>query len=186
VPFAGRSGTTTLTFSGVNGYTGTIPLSATLCSGLPAETTCSFSVASVVLSSTVTTATATLTFQTTAASGAAPPFDAPLNIPKLTPSFRLWTLTGATWAGIAGVGLLGALLVVGNFSSRQRWNAGLTLFALTVVLAISSCGGSSGGGGGGGVTNPGTPVGVDNGVVITFSGAGITPPPTLNLSIDVD
>jgi hypothetical protein len=58
-----------------------------------------------------------------------------------------------------------------------------------VVLAISSCGGSSGGGGGGGgggITNPGTPVGVDGGVVITFSGAGITPPPTINLSINVE
>jgi hypothetical protein len=102
------------------------------------------------------------------------------------PRIGLWTLASAALAGIAGVGLLVALLVAGKFSSRQRWNAGLTLFALTVVLAISSCGGSSGGGGGGGVTNPGTPVGVDSGVVITFSGAGITPPPTLNLSINVE
>src|SRR3984957_9868644 len=143
VPLAGRSGTTTLTFSAMNGYTGTIPLSATLCSGLPAETTCSFSVASVVLSSTVTTATATLTFQTTAASVAAPPFGArPSDAPKLMPRIGLWTLASGALAGIAGVGLLVALLVPGNFSSRQRWNAGLTLFALTVVLAISSCGGS--------------------------------------------
>src|SRR3984957_11556744 len=143
VPKPGSSGTTTLTFSAMNGYTGTIPLSATLCSGLPAETTCSFSVASVVLSSTVTTATATLTFQTTAASVAAPPFGArPSDAPKLMPRIGLWTLASAALAGIAGVGLLVALLVPGNFSTRQRWNAGLTLFALTVVLAISSCGGS--------------------------------------------
>jgi hypothetical protein len=179
VPSPGSSGTTTLMFSAMNGYTGTIPLSPALCTGLPAETTCSFSVASVVLSSTATTATATLTFQTTAASVAAPPFDQP----KLTPGFRLWALAGATFACIAGVGLL----MAGDFSRRQRWNSVLTLFALSLVLVISSCGGSSGGGGGGGVGggNPGTPVGADGGVMITFSGAGITPAPTLSLSITV-
>ena len=180
VPKQGSSGTTTLTFSAMNGYSGTIPLSPALCAGLPAETTCSFSVASVALSSTVTTATATLTFQTTAASVAAPPPDSP----RFTPGFPLWALAGAALACIAGVGFL----LAGNFSTRQRWNSALTLFALTLMLAISSCGGSSGGGGGGGgvVTNPGTPVGVDGGVVLTFSGAGITPAPTLNISINVE
>jgi hypothetical protein len=124
------------------------------------------------------TATATLTFQTTAASAAAPPPD----LPKLTPGFRLWALAGAALAGIAGLGLL----LAGNFSSQQRWNSALTLFAITLVLAISSCGGGSGGGGGGVGGNPGTPVGADGGVVITFSGAGVTPVPTLSLSITVD
>lgn len=177
VPSPGSSGTTTLTFSATNGYTGTIPLSPTLCAGLPAETTCRFSVASVVLSSTVTTVTATLTFQTTAASVVAPPPD----LPKLTPGFRLWALAGTGLVFVAGLGFLAA----GNFSRRQLWNSALTLLAITLVLAISSCGGGSGGGGGGGVTNPGTPVGVDGGVAITFSGAGVTPAPTLSLVVNV-
>ena len=141
VPKPGSSATTTLTFTATNGYTGTIPLSPALCAGLPAETTCSFSVASVALSSTVTTATATLTFQTTAASVAAPPND----LPKLTPGLRLWALAAMGLTCLAGL----ALLAAGNFSRRQRWNSALTLFALTLLLAISSCGGGGGGGGGG-------------------------------------
>ena len=78
-------------------------------------------------------------------------------------------------------------MLIGLHRSRQaeRWSVACAILA----IASSGCdrlmrGG--GGGGGGGPTNPGTPVGVDQNVVITFSGAGVTPNPTLNLSINVE
>jgi len=169
----GGSGSTTLTFSGMNGYAGTISLSPSLCSGLPSETTCAFSVASVALSSSTTTATATVTFQTTARSNALPQ----INQPPL--GFRWWTLgAGVMLACLFCIGIL----MAGLRARRVRWSVACTILAIVSLAAIASCGG----GGGGGVTNPGTPVGSDPNVVITFTGAGVTPAPVLDLSINVE
>jgi hypothetical protein len=181
VPNPGGSGAATLTFSGVNGYSGTIPLSPSLCAGMPAETTCSFSAPSAVLSATATSATATVTFNTTAATGAT----TPSLMRKFPGDFGRLKLGGLL--ALACIGCMGSLWV--GFRSRKTVLGGaLTLIAITMVLALTSCGGGTSGGGGGGgagVGNPGTPVGVDAGVVITFSGAGITPAPTVTLSINV-
>jgi hypothetical protein len=182
VPVAapGDSGTATLTFSGMNGYSGTIPLSSSLFSGLPSETTCSFNVASVVLSGSGSTGTATITCQTTAASGALPQATRRLTNFRWWNS-RWWNLGGA--AALACVFFVGILL--GGFGGKRlRWNTAFALIAMASLLAIASCGD----GGGGGTTppgNPGTPVGLSN-VLITFSGAGVTPAPTVNLSINVE
>jgi hypothetical protein len=169
----GGMGSTTLTFTAMNGFSGTIPLSPALCSGMPSETTCSFSASSVALSSTITTATATVTFQTTGASMAPPQSkERPLG-------FRPWRQSGnlaIMWLFCTGI------LFAGLRARRRRWSAVVTLLAIASLLAISSCGGK---GGGGGVTNPGTPVGNDPNVVISFSVAGVTPAPTVNLSVNV-
>ncbi len=169
----GGAGSTTLTFTGINGFSGTIPLSPALCAGMASETTCSFSASSVALSSTITTATATVTFQTTAASMAPPQSkERPLE-------FRPWRLSGnlaVMWLFCIGI------LFAGLRARRRRWSAVLTLVAIASLLVIGSCGGK---GGGGGVTNPGTPVGNDPNVVISFSVAGVTPAPTVNLSVNV-
>jgi hypothetical protein len=72
------------------------------------------------------------------------------------------------------------------FATRQRrWSTVLALLAIASAVAIGSCGGgSSSGGGGGGPGNAGTPVGNSN-VVLTFSGAGVTPAPTATVALSV-
>jgi hypothetical protein len=171
----GGSGSSLLTFSATNGFSGTIPLSPSLCSGMPSETSCSFSVASVALSSTTTTATATVTLLTSKPSTALPQSG---NRPA---AFERQTVAGSL--AVAYLLCLGVLFAC--FGPRQRrWSTILALLALASAVVIGSCGG------GGSTTtpkppsNPGTPAGSSN-VVITFSGAGVTPPPTVNLTINV-
>ncbi|MFZ0521345.1 MAG: Ig-like domain repeat protein [Candidatus Acidiferrales bacterium] len=172
----GATGSTTITFTGMNGYSGTIPLSPALCSGMPLKTTCSFSASSVVLNSATTTAMVSVTFQTTAASSVFPQSG------KRPGGFGWWTLGGILTLACT----LCALMLFACFGvGRRRWSMACTILAIAALTAIASCGGG-GGGGGGGSTNRGTPVGLDQNVVITFSGAGVTPNPTLNLSINVE
>jgi hypothetical protein len=173
----GANGSTMITFTGMYGYSGTIPLSPGLCSGMPLKTTCSFSASSVVLSSSTTTAMVSVTFQTTAASAVFP------HSGKRPGGFGWWTLGGI----FALACTLCALILFASFGAgRSRWSMACTILAIAALTVIASCGGGGGGGGGGGPTNPGTPVGVDQNVVITFSGAGVTPNPTLSLSINVE
>ena len=171
----GGSGSSLLTFSAMNGFSGTIPLSPSLCSGMPSETSCSFSVSSVALSSTTTTATATVSFLTTAPSTALP-----------QSSNRPAAFGRPTAGSLAVACLLCMGVLFACFGPRQRrWSTILALLALASVVVIGSCGG-------GHTTttppgppaNPGTPAGSSN-VVVTFSGAGVTPPPTVNLTINV-
>ena len=124
----GGSGTVTLTVTGQPGYAGTINFPSTSCSGLPRESTCSFSPASVTGSGSTT-----LTISTKAARSAG------LESPA-------WWFTsfGATFAGII---LLGG-------ASRRRMKPGrgartvLTLMAFALLITIAGCGGGSSGGGG--------------------------------------
>lgn len=174
----GGVGSSLITFTAMAGYSGTIPLSPSLCSGMPSETTCSWSPSSVVLSATTTTAGATVTFQTTAPSAALR---------------RASTLPAASGKGtLAGSFAFVCVLCMGTlfacFVPRQRrLSTILAVLVIVSVVAIDSCGGSSStntgppGGGGG---NAGTPVGNAN-VVLTFSGAGVTPPPTVTIALGV-
>jgi hypothetical protein len=178
----GGSGSAMLTFTALNAYSGTIPLSPALCSGMPSETTCSFSAPSVALSATTTTATATVTFQTTARSTSTA-------LPQATkhPAASERRMPAGSFV-LAFVLCLAILFAC--FAPRQRrLSTILALLAIASAVAIGSCGGGSGststGPPGGGNVNPGTPVGVDQSVSITFSGAGVTPPPTVNFSITV-
>jgi subtilase family serine protease len=168
----GASGSTMITFTGMNGFSGTISLSPSLCTGMPSETTCSFSASSVALSSNTTSATATVTFQTTARSTALPQSS------KRPTGFGWWTLAGS--AALACVFCMGILVAGYRSGHRRRWSLACTILAIASLAAISSCGGGGGGG------NPGTPVGMDPNVVVTFNGSDVIPPPTLNLSVNVE
>ena len=171
----GGSGSVVVVFNAINIFTGTIPLSPSVCSGMPSETTCSWSASSVVLSSTVNSAMATVTFQTTAPSkGMALPQAS--NRPA---AFGKRTLAGSfALACILCMGVLFACFA----SQRRRWSTILALLAIASALAMGSCGGGSTNTGGGG--NAGTPVGNSN-VVLTFNGAGVTPPPTITIALGV-
>jgi hypothetical protein len=70
------------------------------------------------------------------------------------------------------------ILLAGFRAGRRRWSAALTMLAIVLLLAISSCGG-------GGSSGRGTPAGSDPNVVVTFSVAGVTPAPTVNLAVNV-
>lgn len=178
----GASGSSTLTFTSMNSYAGSIPLSASLFSGLPSETSCSFNVTSVTLtaSGSGSTGTATATCQTTApSSGLAPPL-----IGK-RPSGHGWWLPFGFAALIAGMLAL-VLFPAGRRADRPcRWRVAFALFALAAFVAMSSCGGGSSGPPPP-PPNPGTPIGLDSNVMITFGNAGVTPSPTLNLPINVE
>jgi hypothetical protein len=164
----GASGITTITFLGSNGFNATIPLSSSLCTGLPSETSCSFSASSVVVNSTASSSVS-VTFQTTAASVALPQSS------KRPEKFEWWILGGS----LALAGILSAAFLAAKFGAISRsWSMACATLAIASLLAIGSCGGGGGGGGGG---NPGTPLGT-TAVSITFSASGVSQ----NLIVDVD
>jgi len=176
----GGNAQASITFAAAAGYTGTIPLSSANCAGMPAETTCNWSAPSVVLTSTLNTVSASVNFQTT------PPSAALRRASTLPAASGRGTLAGSF--ALAFVLCL-AILFTCFASRRRRLSTILALLAIASAVAIGSCGGGSssggGGGGGGGGGNAGTPVGSDPNVIITFSGAGVTPAPTMNLTINV-
>ena len=148
----GGSGTVTLTVTGQPGYAGTINFPSTSCSGLPRESTCSFSPASVTGSGSTT-----LTISTKAARSA-----------RLESPAWWFTSFGASFAGIF---LLGG-------ASRRRMKPGrggrtvLALTAFAFLLMVAGCGGGSSGGGGHN-QDPGTPVG-SSVVTVTATSGTIT------------
>ena len=148
----GGSGALTFTVTGQPGYAGTINFPATSCSGLPRETTCSFSPASVTGSGSTT-----LTISTKAAHSA-----------RLESPAWWFTSFGASFAGII---LLGG-------ASRRRMKPGrgartvLTLTAFAFLLMVAGCGGGSSGGGGHN-QDPGTPAG-SSVVTVTATSGTIT------------
>jgi hypothetical protein len=174
----GQSGSTTLTFTSQNGYTGSIPLSATDFTGLPSETTCSFSPTSVSLTGSGMTATATATCQTTAPGAAIAPARLRPNGPSISP--RLLVVLAAALLFCVAVLLAG----IRAGSKSRGWRVAFAAFALAALVTMGSCGGGSSGPPPP-PPNPGTPVGLDSNVKVTFSNAGVTPSPTLSLSINV-
>ena len=174
----GQSGTTTLTIAANSGFSGSATLSASSCSGLPSEATCSFSPSSISLTSSSASATTTLTIATTAPSSTS--LIAPTS--KEGPgAFREWNRL-EDWNGAAALALLGLVTVVALTSPQsRRWLSfatfALALIALLLVDAGCGSGGGGGGGGGGGSTttpsNPGTPAG-NNIVTVTITINGIS------------
>ena len=170
----GQSGNLTLTFTAANGFTGTIPLTGADCTGLPSEAACVFSAPSVTVGSTGT-ATANLTITTTA-----PSSSVPLAGPGGSDRVRMWLLA----LGAALLMVLVAFAAVQMPARRRKIAFAVLAFAL--IATFSSCGGGGGGNGCTGcVANPGTPVGADS-VTVTFSGAGVTPAPTLTISMNIN
>jgi hypothetical protein len=171
IPAPGQSGSTTLTFTSQNALSGSATLTSAACSGLPFESSCSFSPATIDLAADGT-ATTTLTVMTTA-----PSVVVPL-------ARNRWDVGGwkATGGGIALACLLFLGFVTVLFRGKQRrWGVAL-LFTSFLLLAVSvGCGGGGGSSGGGG-GNPGTPVGSKViTVTVTINGVTQTLPLTVNV-----
>jgi hypothetical protein len=151
----GQSGTTTVTLTANNGFSGTIDNFA--CSGLPSGASCAFSqngssVSSLTFDSTTTSANVTLTVNTTAASAARPLFNGP-----------------ARWVPVAGIAtiLAGILFVAGVPRRRRLWAPAFAVAAFAVLLVTVGCGSAgtpsngtgTGSGTGGSGGSGGTPTG---------------------------
>ncbi|HTC41623.1 MAG TPA: Ig-like domain-containing protein, partial [Candidatus Acidoferrales bacterium] len=168
----GASGSTTVTVTGSNGYNGAINFSSASCSsGLPQETSCSFSPATVTGSGTTV-----LTVTTTAPS-------------SLVPSSRHINFGGwRTTTGVIRVMLLcAALLGLAIQARRSRWKLTGAVLMFTLLIGIAACGGG-GGGGGGGVTppptNPGTPLVNNQVITVTATSGSITHTFTFTLNVN--
>jgi hypothetical protein len=164
----GASATTTLTVTGSNGYNGVINLSGASCSGLPSESSCSFSPATVTGSGTTM-----LMVSTTAPS-------------SLVPVSRHIDISGwRTAAGAMRLLLLAATLVTLAIQARRRrWNFIATGITLTLLIVIAACGGGGTGGGGTGPTNPGTPVVTNQTVTVTATSGTTTHTFTFTLTVN--
>ena len=174
----GGSASASVVLTAQGGYAGTVQLTSASCAGLPSETTCSFNPSSITLSSSATTATTTVTFQTTAASNVLPVSDRPTGT-RFGPA-RTVALTLC-----CAIAMALSFLVLGVATPRRR---GVLLAVLTVVAIVTfaSCGGGGGGsgGGGGGTHNAGTPQGSYQ-VTITAS-SNVTPAPTATVTLNVN
>jgi hypothetical protein len=128
---AGQSQNITLYIGSMGGFGGAI--TNFTCSGLPAETTCTFSPTTLNADSTQEVST-TLTISTTA-------------IGQSQRSAREAKI-GATGISLACAFVAGACLI--GLSSPRKRGLWMLLMLLAVGLVLPSCGGGSGGGGGGG------------------------------------
>jgi len=173
----GQSGSTTLTFTAQNGFTGSATLTGAMCSNLPSESSCSFSPTTISLTSGTTSVPVALTVKTTAPSSRAASG-------ATRRSLVLWGFQGTLALGICFLSL-----------SPHRRRLNLVLVALLAVIAVSCGGGSSsvgsggtgsgggGTGGGGGNSDPGTPVGTYY-ITVTVTINGVTQSIN-NLSVNV-
>ena len=144
VPSPGATTSGLLLFVGAqSGYSGTINFAPASCTGLPAESSCSFNPASVTGAGF-----AQLTIATMAPHSA-----------KLRGS-SWWTASvGATLAGV---------FLLGVPSKRRRWSTLLSLVVVAFLVMGLGCGG--GGSSGGGNHDPGTPLGTFTVTVTATSG----------------
>jgi hypothetical protein len=127
----GSSGTATLTIAGHAGYTSTVTFSGASCTGLPAESTCTFAPPSVVGSGTTV-----LSIRTTAPKTASL---APLNL----------------WAS-GSAGIFAGLFLIGTAFRRRRWS---TVFVFLVFASLTTIVGCGGGGSSSPPPDRGTPLG---------------------------
>jgi len=146
VPSQGASGSLKLTVTSVNGFTGALQFSGSSCSGLPSESTCSFSPTSLAGSGTTT-----------------------LTIATKAPAAAMLRHESPSWWGATGGLTLAGVLLLGVPSKRRRVSMLLSLMVVG-FLTLSACGG----GGGSSSTpppDPGTPFGKYTVVVTATSGA---------------
>jgi Bacterial Ig-like domain (group 3) len=146
VSSAGGSGSLMLTIGFNDGFNGTVQFS---CAGLPAESTCNFSPATIASSGTIT-----------------------LNVTTSGPHQVASLKLGSTHAWMASsVILFGAILLIGLPQRRYRWTSLLTLVMLAFLLAIVGCGGGNATPPPPPRTDPGTPAGTSNVIVTAASGS---------------
>jgi Bacterial Ig-like domain (group 3)/FG-GAP-like repeat len=162
------SGKVTVTATPSGGFTQQISFG---CSGLPANTTCSFSPASVTPSGAAATTTLTITTGVSASAAA------------LAPNMGV----GSGLASVFGSALL--LLPWGLAAGRRgrQWNTLHSLVALTIVaggvLVLSSCGDGSGSGSGSGQSTLSTPAGTST-VTVTATAGTTTEKTALQLTVN--
>jgi hypothetical protein len=130
----GGSGTLTLNVTGQTGYNGTIAFTSASCSGIPAESSCSFNPASLTGSGKTV-----LTVSTTGP-------HAQLLVPGAGPN-HLW------WSTIGGASLT-CVVLIGFPAQRRRRNKLLALLAFSFLITFAGCGGGSSS-----TKDPGTPTG---------------------------
>ena len=147
----GSSGTTSVAISNSSNFTGTITLA---CSGLPSESTCSFSPASVKPTA-ASTVTATVTVTTTAPTSAA-------RLHHL--SYSLTTLA---------VGMFFSIVLLVHKRQIVR-GASLLLLAIGTMTIVSCGGGSHSSTPPPPPPNPGTPAGTYNITVTATSGSSVS------------
>lgn len=169
----GSSVTSTVSVSSSNGYVGSVALTCALTSypsGAVYLPSCSISPATVALSSSLTSGTATVTLNTTAATSAA------LASPKLPGK-------GRGWAGAGGGAVLAFLLFLGIPARRRSWRSMLGVLVVMAALgSLAACGGGST------TTSTGTPGTTAGTYTFTVTGTGtpsVTPVPTTILTLTV-
>ncbi len=158
----GSSGQAILTVTPVNGFNGTISLNSGVCTGLPAESSCSFSSSSINGSGS-----ATLTISTTR--------------PSAVARLGLGVFDWREPLAITLVVFCAALLY--RRQPRLRRFAFVVSVAVVASLVIMGACGGGGGGGGGGNTNPGTPVGNDANAVITLTSGPVSKSITFSVNV---
>jgi subtilase family serine protease len=127
----GQSQQVMINVSALNGFTGTVNNFS--CSGLPAETSCSFNPASVAGNGSMT-----LTISTT-----------PLGQSRR----RVAASYPIRW-GASGETLLLGICLIGLAPSKRHRSKLLALMILALFITLPSCGGGGSGGGGGVTNNP--------------------------------
>ena len=154
----GQSGTSTITVTATNGFSGSVDLTCTPPTG-SSLITCSFGTTTpVALDSTTTSATATMTVSTVAPhvlSGA---------------SASLQPRQGFGWLAGSGSALLAGVFMLGIPSSRRRRMTGIGLMLLVFFAAGVGCGG--GNSSNSSVKTGGTPAGT---YTITVNAASTSP-----------
>lgn len=158
----GGTGTSTVTITAMNGFTGTVTLTCSPSSS-SAQITCSLNPTSLDMSTGTTngTKTATLSMVTVA----------DLQVPNP------WERRG-TW--FAATGGLFAAVLLGGVPSRRRWLGIVGLFIVVAVLTGVACGG--GGGSSTQQKSQGTPAGSYT-VTVTATSGSTTHTTTVNLTV---
>jgi len=163
----GQSGTSTITATGTGGFTGAVALSCSVTGSSTIDLpTCSVG-GPINLSATTTTSSATLTVNTTAASGI--PF-APKN--NVRPNTR--------WIVGTGTAAMVLMIMVMCFAPMRKRRPAVVLGSLFIFvgLMVAGCGSS----GSGGTSNPGTAVGSYT-VTVTGTSGTHTATTTVNVTL---
>ncbi len=140
-----------LAVAALDSFNGTISFAATSCAGLPAESSCSFSPASVAGSGSTQLAVMTSGPHPAAARGL-----------PVAQGFLWWT----TGFGVS----LSCVFLMGPAPKKRRSGALLSLLVLASLLTLPNCGGGSGSSGSGPQIDPGTPPGAYSVTVTATSG----------------
>jgi hypothetical protein len=160
----GAKANTALTVTGANGYNGSITFSAASCTGLPSESSCSFSPATITGNGSTT-----LTVLTTAPSSLVPASrHIDIGSWRKTPGALRFILFGF------------ALLTLGVRARRRGWNLAGTVLVLALLVVNAACGG----GGAGGLRNPGTPMVQNQTVTVTATSGTTTHTFTFTLNVN--